>query len=44
MRPNETQKLYEQNEKTTYWMGENIYKSYNLYRINAQHIRTADTT
>ena len=44
MRPNEAQKLYEQNEKTAYWMGENIYKSYNLYGINAQHIRTADTT
>ena len=35
---------YQQNEKTTYWMGEGIWKSYIWYGVNIQNILQPHTT
>ena len=50
MVPNQTYKLlhskgnHKQNEKTTYRLGENIYKWCDQQGINFQNIQTAHTT
>ena len=50
MGPNQTYKLlhskgnHQQNEKTTYGMGENICKQYNWQGVNIQNMQTPHTT